>query len=77
VPEVREVRAGASTLGLDVATSEILRAEDIAPAFEALKGRADMFSPIRSWRDPKPDDAQRKESPERMPGLQVRESSAD
>jgi ABC-type uncharacterized transport system substrate-binding protein len=43
VPEVREVQAGAGTLGLDVATSEIRRAEDIAPAFEALKGRAEAL----------------------------------
>ena len=33
----------ASTLGLEVATVEIRRAEDIAPAFEALKGRADAL----------------------------------
>jgi putative tryptophan/tyrosine transport system substrate-binding protein len=43
MPEVREVQAGAGTLGLDVATSEIRRAEDIAPAFEALKGRAEAL----------------------------------
>jgi putative ABC transport system substrate-binding protein len=43
VPEVREVQAGAGTLGLDVAISEIRRAEDIAPAFEALKGRAEAL----------------------------------
>jgi len=40
VPEMREVQATARTLGLEVATLEIRRAEDIAPAFEALKGRA-------------------------------------
>src|SRR5258708_19024775 len=39
--EVSEVHAAARKLGLDVATMEIRRAEDIAPAFEALKGRAD------------------------------------
>jgi putative tryptophan/tyrosine transport system substrate-binding protein len=43
VPEVREVQAGAGTFGLDVATLEIRRAEDIAPAFEALKGRAEAL----------------------------------
>jgi putative tryptophan/tyrosine transport system substrate-binding protein len=43
VPEEREVEAGAGTLGLDVTTSEIRRAEDIAPAFEALKGRAEAL----------------------------------
>ena len=36
--------AGAArTVGLEVATSEIRRAEDIAPAFEALKGRAEAL----------------------------------
>jgi putative tryptophan/tyrosine transport system substrate-binding protein len=43
VSEVHEVHAGARTLGLDVATLEIRRAEDIAPAFEALKGRAEAL----------------------------------
>jgi len=33
----------ARTLGLDVVTLEIRRAEDIAPAFEALNGRADAL----------------------------------
>jgi putative tryptophan/tyrosine transport system substrate-binding protein len=32
-----EVQAAARTLGLEVAPLEIRRAEDIAPAFEALK----------------------------------------
>jgi ABC-type uncharacterized transport system substrate-binding protein len=41
VLEMREVQAAARTLGLEVPTSEIRRAEDIAPAFDALKGRAD------------------------------------
>ena len=40
---MREVQVTAPTLGLDVATSEIRRAEDIAPAFEALKGRAEAL----------------------------------
>jgi putative tryptophan/tyrosine transport system substrate-binding protein len=43
VQEIREVQAAASTLGLEVATPEIRRAEDIAPAFDALKGRADAL----------------------------------
>ena len=43
VLEMREVQAAAHTLGLEVATSEIRRAEDIAPAFEALKGRAEAL----------------------------------
>ena len=41
--EMREVHAAARTLGLEVTTSEIRRAEDIAPAFDALKGRADAL----------------------------------
>ena len=43
IPEMREVQAAARTLGLDVATVEIGRAGDIAPAFEALKGRAEAL----------------------------------
>jgi len=43
VPEMHEVHAAARALGLEVATSEIRRAEDIAPAFDALKGRADAL----------------------------------
>ena len=43
VLEMGEVQATARTLGLEVTTSEIRRAEDIAPAFEALKDRAMHF----------------------------------
>ena len=43
VLEMGEVQAAARTLGLEVATLEIRRAEDIAPAFESLKGRADAL----------------------------------
>ena len=43
VLEMGEAQAAARTLGLDVATSEIRRAEDIAPAFDALRGRADAL----------------------------------
>jgi ABC-type uncharacterized transport system substrate-binding protein len=43
VLEMREVQAAAGTLGLEVHTLEIRRAQDIAPAFEALKGRADAL----------------------------------
>jgi len=43
VLEMREVQEAARTIGLDVAALEIRRAEDIAPAFEALKGRADAL----------------------------------
>jgi putative tryptophan/tyrosine transport system substrate-binding protein len=38
--DIREVEATARTLGLEVATSEIRRADDIAPAIEALRGKA-------------------------------------
>ena len=43
VLEMGEVQAAARTLGLEVTRFEIRRAEDIAPAFEALKGRADAL----------------------------------
>jgi ABC-type uncharacterized transport system substrate-binding protein len=38
--EMGEVQAAAKAIGLDVITLEIRRLEDIAPAFETLKGRA-------------------------------------
>jgi ABC-type uncharacterized transport system substrate-binding protein len=40
-PEVDEVQAAARTLGLSIALSEIRRVEDIAPAFDVIKGRAE------------------------------------
>jgi len=43
VLEMGEAQATAHTLGLEVITSEIRRAEDIAPAFEALRKRADAL----------------------------------
>ena len=43
VLELAEVQAAARTLGLEVHTPEIRRAQDIAPAFEALRGRADAI----------------------------------
>jgi putative ABC transport system substrate-binding protein len=43
VLEMGEVQAAGRTLGLDVARFEIRRAEDIAPGFEALKGRAEAL----------------------------------
>jgi putative ABC transport system substrate-binding protein len=43
VLEMGKVQAAARTLSVDVAASEIRRAEDIVPAFEALKGRADAL----------------------------------
>jgi ABC-type uncharacterized transport system substrate-binding protein len=48
--DMHEVEATARTLGLEVTTPEIRRGEDIAPAFEALKGRAEalyvVFDPL-------------------------------
>ena len=41
--ETGEVQAAARTLGLEVAPLEIRRAEDIAPAFEALNAQADAL----------------------------------
>jgi len=43
VLDLGEVQATARTLGLEVITLEIRRGEDIAPAFEALKGRAEAL----------------------------------
>ena len=43
VLEMHEVQTTARTLGLEVSTLEIRRAEDISPAFEALKSRADAL----------------------------------
>jgi putative ABC transport system substrate-binding protein len=43
VLEMGEVQAGASTLGLEVATLDIRRTDDIEPAFDALKGRAEAL----------------------------------
>jgi putative ABC transport system substrate-binding protein len=41
--EMREAQATAGTLGLESVTSEIRRPEDIAPAFDALKGRVEAL----------------------------------
>src|SRR5438309_2019044 len=41
--DMREVQTTARPLGLEVVTPEIRRGEDIAPAFETLKGRADAL----------------------------------
>jgi putative tryptophan/tyrosine transport system substrate-binding protein len=43
VLDMREVKAAARTLGLEVITAEIQRGEDIVPAFEALNDRADAL----------------------------------
>jgi ABC transporter substrate binding protein len=46
--EIGDVQAAARALGLDVATFEIRRAEDIVPAFAAIKDRADALYVIGS-----------------------------
>jgi putative ABC transport system substrate-binding protein len=43
VHEMGEVQAAARTLGLEIVTFEIRRSEDIAPAFDMLKGRAEAL----------------------------------
>ena len=43
VAEMSDVQGAARTLGLEVVTSEIRRAEDIPPAIEALKGQANAL----------------------------------
>jgi putative ABC transport system substrate-binding protein len=43
VLDMGEAHAAARKLGLEVTISEIRRAEDIAPAFDALKGRVDAL----------------------------------
>jgi putative tryptophan/tyrosine transport system substrate-binding protein len=43
VLEMRDVQAAARTLGIEVAPLEIRRAEDIEPAFAALKAQADAL----------------------------------
>src|SRR5262249_43781158 len=43
VLEIAEAQAAARMRGLEVVTPEIRRGEDIVPAFEALKGRADAL----------------------------------
>jgi len=46
VLETDEIQAAARALGLDTARLEIRTAEDISPAFAALKGRADALYPV-------------------------------
>ena len=41
VQETEEVRLAAGKFGLEVVPAEIRRAEDLAPAFDAVKGRRD------------------------------------
>ena len=42
--ETSAVQAAARTLGLDVVTMNIRRAEEIAPAFDTIKGRVDALT---------------------------------
>jgi putative tryptophan/tyrosine transport system substrate-binding protein len=41
--EVGQIQAAARTLGIDISPLEFRRAEDIAPAFDAIKGRAEVL----------------------------------
>jgi putative ABC transport system substrate-binding protein len=43
LPEIRELQTAAGMLGVAVTLSEIRQAEDIAPAFKAIEGRADAL----------------------------------
>jgi ABC-type uncharacterized transport system substrate-binding protein len=43
VLELSEVQSAARALGLEAAAFELRRAEDIAPVFDSLKGRADAL----------------------------------
>jgi ABC transporter substrate binding protein len=43
VQEMRDIESAARTLGFEVAIIKIRRAEDIAPAFAEIKGRADAL----------------------------------
>jgi putative ABC transport system substrate-binding protein len=43
VLDVGEVRVAASRLGLDIISLDVRRAEDIAPAFDAINGRAEAL----------------------------------
>jgi putative tryptophan/tyrosine transport system substrate-binding protein len=42
-PEIREIRAAAPALGLEISTSEIKQTDDLAFAFESLKEKADAL----------------------------------
>ena len=41
--EMSQLQSAARTLGLDITTIEIHQAEDVAPAFDALRGRVDAI----------------------------------
>jgi putative tryptophan/tyrosine transport system substrate-binding protein len=43
VLDMDEAQAAAKALGFEIAALEIRRPEDIAPAFDALKGRAEAL----------------------------------
>jgi putative ABC transport system substrate-binding protein len=44
--EMAENRAAAAALGIELVTCEIRRMEDIAPAFDAIRGRADALKVV-------------------------------
>ena len=69
VLEMGEVQATARTLSLEVVTLEIRRAEDIAPAFEALKGRAEALYVCRPARKHQPDSHQHLALGARLPTM--------
>jgi hypothetical protein len=58
VLEFGEVQLAARTLDLEADRVEIRRAEDIVPAFEALKGREDALCMYRRARKRQPDSHQ-------------------
>jgi hypothetical protein len=45
-PELNTAQAAAANLGLDTVKCDIRRAEDVAPAIEALRGRADALTGV-------------------------------
>ena len=55
VLEIGEIQAAARTFGIEASPFEIRRAEDIAPAFEALKGRAEALYVVTDARKHQPD----------------------
>ncbi len=67
--EMGEVQAAARALGLEAVTFEIRRADDIAPAFEALKGRAEALYVVS--------DAARERQPGSHQHLGARRATAD
>ena len=42
-PDIEDIRTLAGSLGVEIVAAEVRRAEDIAPALEAIKGRANAL----------------------------------